>query len=140
MNKEIKELIKKLKDEKLAVYAQAFQSLVDIGKPTVPSLIEALEGQDKDIRQYVIVALGKIGDQRAVPALVEAANGPNVFVRMLAIGALGDIGGDQVLPIIIKALEDEDLDVYSAALHALSKLGIEEKDLAHIESQYRLCD
>lgn len=143
MNEEeqkIKKLIQELKHEEWVVYYDAYQSLVDMGELVVPYLIKALKGQDKDIRPHAIVALGEIGDLRAIPVLAEAANNPNVYLRMLAVRVLGDIVGNQILPIIAKALSDANLDVHYAARDALGKIGIDEKDFARLESQYRSHD
>lgn len=43
--------------------------LIEMGKPMVPAIVEAISHLDMKRRRYAISALGSIGDRRAVPAL-----------------------------------------------------------------------
>lgn len=54
----------------------AAQSLGALGDPeAVRPLIAALHDEDRDVRQFVVVALGQIGDARALPALEALTKG-----------------------------------------------------------------
>ena len=63
----------------------------DTARAAVPSLCKLARDSHPQVRQYAILALGKIGDKRALPALRDAANRTN--------------GPDYVLAAALKAIE-----------------------------------
>lgn len=72
-------------------HARALDELVVIGRPAVPMLIEALQG-DAWIQPFrASEALGLIGDRRAIRHLKRLLNHPNSNVRWGAAEALGRI-------------------------------------------------
>ncbi len=86
---DLKQVIRKFSDDS-QVHQNAIESLVDLGKPAVPALIQAL--QDQDVRRRVALALGKIGSVDAVPALIQALQDKDINVRASATRALKEIG------------------------------------------------
>ena len=86
---DLKQVIRKFSDDS-QVHQNAIESLVDLGKPAVPTLIQAL--QDQDVRRRVALALGKIGSVDAVPALIQALQDKDINVRASATRALKEIG------------------------------------------------
>jgi HEAT repeat protein len=63
------------------------RTLIDIGAPAVPLLIEALGDKDEPIWRLASAALVKIG-QPAVQPLVDALKHDNEQIRLLAAGTL----------------------------------------------------
>ncbi|MFW6170684.1 MAG: HEAT repeat domain-containing protein [Planctomycetota bacterium] len=79
-------LVMGLNDPVKAVRLRAVDSLVAIGKPSLPVLIEALESSDVQTRRYATLAVGKLGllAAEAVPALRSRLSDPDKQVRELA--------------------------------------------------------
>jgi HEAT repeat protein len=68
---------------------KARESLVALGKPSVSSLIQALQNSPSDqVRWEAAKALGAIGDTRSIPSLVKALEDSNFDVAWLAAEAL----------------------------------------------------
>lgn len=72
----------------------AAMALGRIGKPAVPSLIQALRHRDTEVRRQAALVLARIGPEAAdaVPELTEALDDPHETVRKAAGRALGQIG------------------------------------------------
>ena len=76
-----------------------------IGNPdvTLQSLIEALEDDNEIVQEYVIAAIGKLGDQRAIPALLPFLTDkfPRVksFQEVL-FTTLRNLGSPQLIPYL----------------------------------------
>jgi len=83
-------LVAGLKDAERSVRMEAVDSLVDIGKPSLPALIRALESPDVQTRRHATLAIGKLGmlATDAVPALTPLLNDPDEQVRKLAAAVL----------------------------------------------------
>ena len=129
-------LITALQDESESVRGRALQGLKDIGSPTVPLLIVALENPDPQVRRKASCVLDNIGyelkdigDFRAVEPLIDALKDPTSVVRSHSVTALGKIGGPQACPAVISALKAEavrnalDIGVCYRAIEALHRLG-----------------
>ena len=129
-------LITALQDESESVRGRALQGLKDIGSPTVPLLIVALENPDPQVRRKASCALDNIGyklkdigDFRAVEHLIDALKDPTSVVRSHSVTALGKIGGPGARPAVISALKAEavrnalDIRVCYRAIEALHRLG-----------------
>ena len=85
----IKLLIDILKSENGATRQKARKTLVALGKPSVPSLTQALQNSKLDhVRWEAAKALGAIGDTRAIPRLVNALEDSDPDVAWLAAEAL----------------------------------------------------
>lgn len=92
------------------------ESLVRIGAPAVPALLEVLNGSDRDMRVCAAAALGKIGPvaRAAVPSLIRTIEHPDTdrqqaeILRRHAIGALGRIGADAgaAVPVLNRHLDE----------------------------------
>jgi hypothetical protein len=109
---EIKDRTEALKYGGGEVRQAAFDVLVKIGAPAVPSLIEALKDEDSDVCQVAASALVKIGEP-AVPALIRLLKDRNEHsdVRRIATWILTSIGGLAV-PALVEALKSQDEGVY----------------------------
>jgi formylglycine-generating enzyme required for sulfatase activity len=112
--------------------AYALETLVKIGKPAVPSLINKLGDSNDEIKKDAARTLGKIGPEAvaAVPELIKTFSecGPNI--RQAAAEALGNIGpaAQAAVPNLIKALGDLNSSIRLTASKALDKIGPEAKN------------
>ena len=79
--KDVKGLIKALKDSDYWVRSDAVAVLGKIGEPAIEPLIRALKDPDSDIRVGVVKALGDIWDARAIEPLIQAFKEKNGFLR-----------------------------------------------------------
>ncbi|MHC4201263.1 MAG: HEAT repeat domain-containing protein [Planctomycetota bacterium] len=113
----------------------ATKALAKIGKPSVPSLVEALRDGSSWVRWQVAVTLGEIGPEaeEAVPALVKALMReetdmrPGIgrrhwYARKAAVEALGKIGPVAV-PALVEALQHKGSALRHAAAEALAGIG-----------------
>lgn len=89
----------------------------------VDMIINALDNDNRIIREAVIQSLGKIGDSRAVPFLISALCDKSFAIKLSVIKALGEIGDPQAIPSL-KQIVDNDNDPYikNEALSALKNL------------------
>ena len=71
-------------------HIRVLRALSNVGPDAVPDLIEALEDENKWIRNLATITLGHIGPKakEAVPALIDALEDDEFFVREHAAGAL----------------------------------------------------
>jgi HEAT repeat protein len=119
------------------------ESLVRIGGPAVPALLEVLNGPDRDMRVCAAAVLGKIGPaaRAAVPALIRTIEHPDtdrqaVILRSFAISALGQIGSEAraAVPVLNRHL-DEALPHLSPDWH---HLGFDDATAAGVRLRYDL--
>ncbi len=73
----------------------------------VDLLIQALEGNNSEVRQSAIDGLGSIGDLKAVQPIIAALKDADMDVRWLAASALGKMDDKRALEPLIEALRDE---------------------------------
>ena len=89
-------------------------------------LIEILKkGDEEEVIQQVLRALGGLGDASAVPAIEKRLKGsmlskPSSGVRIAGLSALAAIGTPHAVSLVEKAKTDKDPDVSSAAKQILS--------------------
>ncbi|MEA5574201.1 HEAT repeat domain-containing protein [Calothrix sp. UHCC 0171] len=104
---------------------QAVKSLVNIGKPAVSSLIQALEHQTPEVRAHAANALSQMGDDAApaLPALSKALQDEDKNVRTEAARAFNSIGRRAMVPYLVANLRHENPSVRYSAVHALTRLG-----------------
>ncbi len=98
---------------------EALEALVEIGKPAIAPLIDALE--DARLRDAAVHALVIIG-VLAIDPLILALRHTSVDVRAAAANALARIGMLAVDPLIV-ALKHKSWSVREAAIQALSQVG-----------------
>jgi HEAT repeat protein len=99
-----------------------WQKCVEIGRPAVDSLIDALKHPDALIRQLAARGLGQIRDARAVEPLIASLKGRE-DVRAAAATALGEIDDERAVEPLIAAVKDPGANVRAAAARALGQLG-----------------
>ena len=128
--KDVKGLIKALKDEDWAVRCDAAKVLGRLGDArAVEPLIQALKDQEWAVRRSTAEALGKIGDGTAVEPLIQALRDEEELVQGDAAEALAKIGDGKTIERLIQVRKDEPLSVRLKAERALYRLGWEPPDV-----------
>lgn len=118
-------VFEKLKDEDPSVRsAEALRLGIEKVRESVPALIEALKDEMTGVRINAVVALGRIGDERALMPLRDILNNdPVPAARMKAAEALASFGKGTADADILKAAESEDENVRVSAVKSLGKTG-----------------
>jgi HEAT repeat protein len=120
-DKDVRGLIKALRDEKDSFWAAS--ALSRIGISSVEPLIAVLKDPDRNVRYHAIMALEMIGDTRAVYPLIAALRDPDYEVRKKVTITLGKMGDTRAVEPLIAALSDPDHKVRQSAIIALGKIG-----------------
>lgn len=89
----------------------ATRALVELGKPAVPKLIEALSSREEFVKKQAILALGDIQDERAVDPLIALLQDEDWLVRLTAASALEKIGDLRGRAAIKPLIKDPDIVV-----------------------------
>lgn len=98
--------------------------MVKLGdKLAIDPLIQTLNDNNIEARQFTALALGKLGDKRAVYPLIQALNDNNSKVRACAAIALGRLRDQQAIKPLIQALHDKEDLVRLNAAEALGAIG-----------------
>ena len=120
----LESLIDLLASKNGATRQKARKTLVALGKPSVPSLTQALQNSKLDhVRWEAAKALGTIGDTRAIPSLVKALEDSNSDVTWLAAEALRKfkkIAWPYLMSALVKSKKDSVL-LRQGAHHVLRK-------------------
>jgi len=112
-------LLVALRDEEILGRRWAAKSLLRIGEPSVPGLLDVLRNEEQPARKGVFIPMGWICDPIAVPGLLDALSDQDPVVREEAIFALGWFGHSAAAPELLKVLLDTENDCkirYSVAL------------------------
>ncbi len=78
---------------------------------------------DRDVKRYLALVLGRLGDPSAIPALERSAADPDPLVRLYSIWALGMLGDRNAVPMIVAASQSDDAGARKMAAYVLGKLG-----------------
>ena len=92
-----------------AARRHAETELMQMGKPAVEALIEALPVAS--LRQQVVILklIGRMADTDTLPVLKNALLDPQWLIRQAAVNALANFPAEKVLPLIYHALYDHAL-------------------------------
>lgn len=85
----------------------AMEVLVRFGKQAVPDLINLLQDENEEVRNFSAVMLGDISSRQAVGPLIEALRDRDINVRHAAAEALGKIGDHAALLPLIELLKED---------------------------------
>jgi uncharacterized protein (DUF302 family) len=108
-------------DEILRIHSR--ESLVKIGKPAVPQLVEALMRGGHWLRWEAAKTLDEIGDPTAAPALVEALKDEEFDVQWLAAEGLIKMKAGGVEPLLHALMTELDLSrIRGGAHHVIREL------------------
>jgi HEAT repeat protein len=117
----IESLVNCLKDKNSGVRNAAANSLVEIGKPAIELLIQALENQSLETCKRSAEVLGRIGEPLAVGPLIISLKNGHPQLKDAAMKALVQIGDKRAVEPLIEALEAKSRN----AARALGQIGDE---------------
>lgn len=105
-----------------AVRRRAEAYLIQMGRPALDALIDALPVAS--LRQQVVILklIGRMAEPDTLPVLKNALLDPQWLVRQAAVNALANFSADLILPLIYHALYDHALLVRLEAILALGQL------------------
>ncbi|MGI0068467.1 MAG: HEAT repeat domain-containing protein, partial [Thermoplasmata archaeon] len=92
-------------------------------RPSVPILLERVDGPDPGQRPAALVALGRIGDPQAEETLVRAAEDPAHSIRVCALHALGEMRAPRAHDVALRRVADRSYAVRGAAAICLGEVG-----------------
>lgn len=124
MNDELlTDLAERLSDRSGRVRERARHTLVFIGPPAVPLLLERVGSKAKRTRWEVAKTLSEIADPASMPALVRLLSDPESDIRWIAAEGLIRLGARSI-PDVLRLLIDkpESTDIRRAAHHVLHEL------------------
>ena len=101
--------------------ALAGQSAVAADPKTVEALIGALNDADPDVRETVVMTLGRMRDPRIVPALLPLLKDGSADVREQAVFALARTRDARATAAIATLIDDPSPDVREQAVHLLGQ-------------------
>jgi HEAT repeat protein len=101
---------------------QAMSAVVSIGSEGISELLEIIEERSPLTIGDSIIALGRIGDQRAVPSLLMTLNHADVGLRPKIVETLGLLGDRSALSRIVDLLADPDEKVQLNAIRAVQRI------------------
>jgi hypothetical protein len=101
---------------------EAARTLVKIGDPAVPALIEALSDARESVCMEALYALGQIQDSRAIMPLTKLLVHTEPRIRGIAAELLGKFGDADAVEPLIQTLDGDDEDLKVIAAHALANL------------------
>lgn len=109
---------------------RARESLVDIGRPAVAPLMEALAAPDSNyhVRWEAAKALSELEDPEAAPVLVTALEDDSFGVRWLAAEGLISLGRDGLAPLLETLVQRSDSAVLREGAHHVLRM-LNEGDL-----------
>ena len=119
------QLVGLLSDQKPGVSDRVYAIMIEIGERAIPVLLQQVHAEDRQMREYVVAALGTLKVVAAIPAVSEVLANPQLERRYVAAWALGEIGDAAAVPALIDALADENSEVRRYATRALIKLNKE---------------
>jgi hypothetical protein len=126
----VQKLIRQLGNDQYKVREEAGKQLVEIGRPAVPALREAMKGDDVEVKHRA----GRILDtiRTSMPYLLESLKGTDKVERKEAAEVLEHLGaeGKQAVPLLVEVLKDKDDEVRDAAILALIAIDPENKAIA----------
>jgi HEAT repeat protein len=104
----IERLLAKLKSPDVDKRRSAAEDLAEFGDaPAIPSLIEAMQDEDDEVRRRAACALSLLG-KPAVGPLISLLSHPSPKVRCLSADALGGMEDERVLEALLPCLGDVD--------------------------------
>ena len=96
---------------------RARQTLVDMGDPAVPYLVDALKSRKLWVRWEAAKALGQIPGPTATNALVDALGNGMFDVRWIAAEGLIPRGREALVPLMRALIEKSDLAWFREGAH-----------------------
>ncbi len=130
----ISKLIAALSDDDRVTRQRARETLVEIGRPAVPPLTEALMKSRERVRWEAANALSEISDPMAAPALVRALEDNSFGVRWLAAEGLISLGRGGLSPLLEALVEHPESAWLRQGAHHVIRILAEEGLHDHVTS------
>lgn len=115
-------LIESLKVSDPKLQSDVMELLVSLRDQSFDVLIGALQNENIIVRRQAVIALGKIGDERAVEHIALMLNDQDPGVRFYVPVSLDMIGGQKIIEPLHRALKNEIAQVRTAAADILGRL------------------
>ena len=115
-------LIESLKVANPAIQSDVVGLLISIKDISFDPLIDALKNDSSQVRRKAVIALGKIGDERAVEPITGLLNDSDPGVRFYIPTSLEMIGGETIIEPLHKAMKNEIAQVRMDAATIIGKL------------------
>jgi len=120
-NTQVPRLMTQLRSHDEAIWTEAMEDLIKVGRRAVPALVGAVAGEDETLRQRAQTALERLGD-KAVEPLVSLLVRRDERLSGSAAGLLPRVSSRQALPRLSKLyLSQADPGVRSALLDVFEK-------------------
>jgi len=108
LHERLEQLYARLRTGDVGEQLEIVNTLVDIGTPGVPILVDTLQhNMNWKVRAEAAIALSKVKDVRAFPALVGALQDEHSVVVEMAAESLGRLGDRRAVPHLIDAMRDD---------------------------------
>ncbi len=105
-------------------YGPVSHSLLKIGPPGVPNLIDALGHPSFRVRRMAIDVLGELGVSQIDQELIRILRTDrDTLVRIRAAHAVGRIGTSEVLSQLYASLQAENADIRGSIIRAVARIG-----------------
>ncbi len=127
MSTTVKNLIALLSSPDDLVRTGACKSLIAVGRPAVPFLVEGLKDPDYRVRWEAAKTLDAVGDPTSAPALVQALQDDAFEVRWRAAEALAKMEVNGLKPLLEALIRNGDsVSLREGAHHVLHNVAGEE--------------
>ena len=120
----VRSLIEQLSDRNGVVRERSRYTLVLIGSPAVPALLELLKSPTKRTRWEAAKALSAIAEPSSIPALVGLLSDPQSDIRWLGAVGLTRVG-PRAIPQVLHALieKPDSVNIRRGAHHVFHDIG-----------------
>ncbi len=118
----IPSLIDALNGEDIFLHRDAAEALVKRGVHAVGPLVRALQEGESPMRKEAAEVLGRLGDSTPIPSLLETLTDPSGETRCAAIWALGELGDATLEGALRPYLADPDCQVRGSVETALMRI------------------
>ena len=115
-------LIESLKVSGPAVQADIIGLLVSLKDESFDMLIQALKNESSMVRRQALIALGRIGDDRALEPIVALLGDEDPGVKFYIPVVLDMIGGEKMIPALHEAMGNEMASVRIATIDILGRI------------------
>lgn len=104
----------------------------------VEPLLNALKEEKEDVVcEYIVLALGKIGDKKAFETLLGLLGNPEIRYRPYIAIALGEFKDKKATKILIESIEDKNEHLRRCSAGALGKIG-DMRAVPHLEKMIEI--
>jgi HEAT repeat protein len=112
-----------LADPSVAVRRAALRALADQRSERLRLTLLGLMGRDAEMRDDIVLALGRLGDDRWIARVIEVFDSFDLAQKTNAIDALGATESPSAEPFLAQKLGHREPEVRRAAVRALVRLG-----------------